>query len=248
LGRLQAALHDCHVAGVATNVDFLRWLVREPDFVAGKTATDFLDKHHWTPPQTSPEREVVETLAAAGALQSLGSWRLGSQRRSVRFSAPTASVQAEFDWRTSAWLVGNGQINATVRPLAAPSFELTANGRSESLRAWRTDRGIELAVGDPPVRHAFALDALEDVTHAGAHASGQGGSGSATAPMSGTVVKVDCEPGAQVKAHQVLAVIEAMKMEHAVAAPFDGRVQSVNVRPGDRVDAGDVLVEVEPAA
>jgi len=222
--------------------------VREPDFVAGKAATDFLDKHHWTPAKPRPEREVVETLVAAGALQSLGSWRLGSQGRTVRFSAPAASVQAQFDWRTSAWMVRDGQTGIEVRPLAAPDFELTADGRSESLRAWRTDGGIELAVGDPPVRRAFALDALEDVAHAGAHAGGQGGSGSATAPMSGTVVKVDCEPGAQVKAHQVLAVIEAMKMEHAIAAPFDGRVQSVNVRPGDRVDAGDVLVEVEPAA
>ena len=117
----------------------------------------------------------------------------------------------------------------------------------------RCARGAPIAASSSrsatrPFGERSLLDALEDVTHAGAHATGQGGSGSAIAPMSGTVVKVDCEPGAEVKAHQVLAVIEAMKMEHAIAAPFDGRVQSVNVRPGDRVDAGDVLVEVEPAA
>jgi biotin carboxyl carrier protein len=42
----------------------------------------------------------------------------------------------------------------------------------------------------------------------------------------------------------VLVVVEAMKMEHALAAPHDGRVDSVAVRVGDQVSVGQLLVSV----
>ena len=69
--------------------------------------------------------------------------------------------------------------------------------------------------------------------------------GSDAAPMSGKIVKVDVAPGAAVEAHQVLVVMEAMKMEHTIAAPYDGSVLTINVSAGDTVGAGDVLAEIE---
>jgi biotin carboxyl carrier protein len=59
------------------------------------------------------------------------------------------------------------------------------------------------------------------------------------------VVRVGVEPGQQVQAGAVVAVIEAMKMEHPVAAPHPGRVAEVRVRPGQAVDAGYVLAVIE---
>jgi 3-methylcrotonyl-CoA carboxylase alpha subunit len=53
------------------------------------------------------------------------------------------------------------------------------------------------------------------------------------------------KPGEHVVSRHVLAVMEAMKMEHAVAAPYEGRVVAVNVKLGDRVNAGAILVEIE---
>ena len=52
----------------------------------------------------------------------------------------------------------------------------------------------------------------------------RGGEGAATltAPMPGRVIAVRAAAGASVAAHQVVVVIEAMKMEHAVVAPRDG--------------------------
>jgi len=250
LGRLQAALRECHVAGISTNVGFLRWLVHEPDFAAGKTATDFLDSHAWPGADVDPSREQLWALAAAGALQTLGAWRPAPQGRTVRFVAPAAhAIEVSHDWRSGGWRCREAQREALVRAAGEPTeFDVHESAQHHRLRAWRTETGVELAAGEPAQRRAYVLDALEDVAHAGAHAAAGGGSGSATAPMSGTVVKIDCAPGAVVSAHQVLAVIEAMKMEHAITAPFDGRVRSVHVRTGDRVDAGAVLVEVEPAA
>jgi acetyl/propionyl-CoA carboxylase alpha subunit len=66
-----------------------------------------------------------------------------------------------------------------------------------------------------------------------------------TAPMPGTVIRVDARPGDEVRARHALVVLEAMKMEIPVHAPFDGTVTSVHVSQGDRVAGGTVLVELE---
>ncbi|MBT9556400.1 MAG: acetyl-CoA carboxylase biotin carboxyl carrier protein subunit [Myxococcales bacterium] len=62
--------------------------------------------------------------------------------------------------------------------------------------------------------------------------------------MPGTVLDVRVKSGDAVTKGQVLVVIEAMKMEHAVKAPTDGTVRTVHFRTGDRCGPGDVLVDL----
>ena len=68
---------------------------------------------------------------------------------------------------------------------------------------------------------------------------------SVTAPMPGTVIRVEVAPGDDVAARRPLVVLEAMKMEIPVHSPFDGTVTAVHVTPGDRVAGGALLVELE---
>ncbi len=69
--------------------------------------------------------------------------------------------------------------------------------------------------------------------------------GSALAPMPGSVVRVAVAVGDRVEAGQVLVVLEAMKMEHAVHAGASGTVAEVDVAEGDQVETGRVLAIVE---
>ncbi len=62
--------------------------------------------------------------------------------------------------------------------------------------------------------------------------------------MPGVVSGVRVREGEVVEAHQVLLVLEAMKMENAITAPVDGLVEHVLVKPGQAVNRGDVLVEL----
>ncbi len=77
--------------------------------------------------------------------------------------------------------------------------------------------------------------------------SGGGGNASGfaelEAPMPGTVIRA-LDEGAEVRTGEPVVVIEAMKMENAIAAPFDGRVASLHCSVGELVSRGAVLAEV----
>ncbi len=75
-------------------------------------------------------------------------------------------------------------------------------------------------------------------------ATGSTGAVTVTAPMPGTILKVEVAPGQAVKKGDTLCILEAMKMENAIPAPQDGTVASVNVTKGASVNAGDLLVSL----
>ena len=64
--------------------------------------------------------------------------------------------------------------------------------------------------------------------------------------MTGRVLQLVVTPGARVRRNDVLAVLEAMKMEYRLVAPRDGVVESVGCKEGDRVDLGRVVVVLSP--
>jgi acetyl/propionyl-CoA carboxylase alpha subunit len=71
------------------------------------------------------------------------------------------------------------------------------------------------------------------------------GASTVTAPMPGTVIRLEVGSGDTVRARQPLVVLEAMKMEIPVHSPFEGTVKAVHVAEGDRVAGGTLLVELE---
>ena len=108
------------------------------------------------------------------------------------------------------------------------------------------------ALPDPVWRGPFRLNLPSPAPQpppdidAEAHAHGAGVvSSTITAPMPGTVIKVNVRKGSTVKAGDPLVVLEAMKMETPLLAPFDGTVNAIHVGEGDRVAGGAVLVELD---
>jgi acetyl-CoA/propionyl-CoA carboxylase biotin carboxyl carrier protein len=72
----------------------------------------------------------------------------------------------------------------------------------------------------------------------------QAGGEAIIAPMQGTVVRLPVMEGEEVAAGQVIAVVEAMKMENPLRAPHAGRVTGVQVSAGDTVAQGATLCHV----
>ena len=67
------------------------------------------------------------------------------------------------------------------------------------------------------------------------------------ASMPGVLVAFQVEAGAMAAAGQTLALIEAMKMEHAVSSPLSGRVVYLCASPGDVLRTGQPLLVLAPA-
>ena len=66
-----------------------------------------------------------------------------------------------------------------------------------------------------------------------------------TAPVTGTVWKIQVAPGDLVEEGQTLVILESMKMEMPVEAPERGKVATVAVKEGQPIEEGDVLVSLE---
>ncbi len=75
---------------------------------------------------------------------------------------------------------------------------------------------------------------------ASANASGD----ALTAPMQGTIVKIDVAEGQEVAAGDLIVVLEAMKMEQPLKAHKSGKITALNAEVGTTVPAGTVLCEI----
>jgi pyruvate carboxylase subunit B len=64
------------------------------------------------------------------------------------------------------------------------------------------------------------------------------------APMPGMIIRYEVKEGDAVKAGDTLLILEAMKMENAIASPQDGTVKGINFKNGDNVQKGDVLLSI----
>ena len=109
------------------------------------------------------------------------------------------------------------------------------DGRRFSVRLWVPDLGTAAAPGRVAGRPKRAAAA----------AVAGSGSGQVTVPMQGTIVKVVVAVGDVVEVGQTICLLEAMKMENAVAAEKDGVIKEIKVSAGDSVGAGDVVAVIE---
>jgi acetyl/propionyl-CoA carboxylase alpha subunit len=136
------------------------------------------------------------------------------------------------------WLVGHpliraGEVTTAFLTEHPPLSALPLLRPAAPFRApWRLNLPAPAAASPPDAD-------LETHRHGAAH-----GESTVTAPMPGTVIRVEVAEGDPVEARQALVVLEAMKMEIPVHAPFEGTVTAVHVSPGDGVAGGALLVEI----
>jgi biotin carboxyl carrier protein len=122
--------------------------------------------------------------------------------------------------------------------------ERHADGQRDQTERWQVSRlANELAVRardrEHRVRRASPPDASAGPARDRAH-----GAALVEAPLPGRVVRIAVAVGDAVTERQPLVVVEAMKIETAIAAPRDGVVAAVLCEVGQAVAGGQVLVEL----
>lgn len=142
------------------------------------------------------------------------------------------------------------------RVVIAADGSASADGR-DATSVRRAGPGV-MRVGDALVRNAWAAAAGDarwvfldgevyelEVQPEGRRRRTGRHTGSLSAPMPASVIRVEVEAGDAVRRGDTLVILEAMKMELPVRAPGDGTVKAVNCRPGDLVQPGVPLIEME---
>ncbi len=245
LARLARGLDATLVAGSTTNLAFLARLARQPDFVAGQIDTGLIERHlqALTAPLPLPEgAAAVAALAAVGLLDAadphLGFTLWVPLVRSVVIE--TAGDRLDVGIATHA----PGRFTADGLEIAVESFAEgkligTVDGRPRRFRLAQAGREVTLFEG----AEAWVFRRPDPLASAAAAA---GGGDEIRAPMPGLVKHLAARARAEVARGDVLAVLEAMKMEHALTAPRDGIVAEVLVAAGAQVEDGALILTLEP--
>ena len=257
LARLDEALAQTHIVGLATNVQFLRRVAKTAAFAQAKLDTALIQREQAVLFHQEP---VGLPLAAAAAIaQTLLQERASEaadpfSRRDGFHTHGVVQRRFEFDFggaHAKAWLtyerggslhlaVGEGDAIA-----AGPLVFAAIPGGIELQFAGQRTRAAVYAQGE--VDHVFTplgatqITSIDLLAHSGESAA-EGGR--LTAPMPGKVVSFAVKAGDAVTKGQPLAVMEAMKMEHTIAAPADGVVQELLYSPGDQVTEGAELLKL----
>ena len=128
-------------------------------------------------------------------------------------------------------------------------YKVTLNGRTyevevEAGKAMLLDEYEAIAPAAPAAPAAAPVAAPAAAPAAAAAPAVTGAGEAVTAPMPGTILKVNVKVGEAVKAGTVLCVLEAMKMENEIMAPKAGTVTQVLATKGGSVDTGAPLVVI----
>ena len=261
--RLAAALAAARLHGVGTNRDLLVRVLRHPEFLAGAGDTGFLDRHDPADlgrPLAGPEAQAWHAVAATLALVAV---RRAADR--VWGSLPAGWRNNPSQPQRTGW-AGGGRTWQVEYAVGRDGLRVCVDGADLGpvvVHAQRPDL-VDLTVAGVRRRYAVALH--EGPAEAGWTAwvdsplgassftevprfpppAAAAGTGSLTAPLPGSVVRVAVTAGQEVPAGAVLLVLEAMKMEHAVTSPYAGRVAALHVHEGAQVAAGDPVATLLP--
>ena len=133
--------------------------------------------------------------------------------------------------------------NVAVNSFSGDSAEVTVNGVTYQVKIGREESAVvPIVQGAAPVVDAAPAQAAVSASTVPAVPSGTGKP--ICSPLPGVIVGVKVKVGDSVKEGQVVAVLEAMKMENEIQSECSGTVMSINVSQGDSILEGAPIVTI----
>jgi 3-methylcrotonyl-CoA carboxylase alpha subunit len=262
LARLRQALAEVEIAGVKTNVAFLRRVTASGAFSRAELDTGLIERNRH---EIFPRRDEIGTdVLAAAAFAELAYEERTARERAQASGDPHSPWYRVDGWRLNEdshhdFLFVDGESEHPVRVhFRGSGLRLAVRGKEHAFAGKPLEGGalsIRLdermyrarALRDGDDWHIFAAGDYHRLTlrHGLPGQDEEGRSGSLAAPMPGRIVQVMSRPGEAVKKGQPLLILEAMKMEHTITAPADGVVKEIHFTAGEQVLEGAELVTLE---
>jgi len=237
LALLDVALGKTHIVGLQTNVQFLRHVVASESFAKANLDTALIEREravlfnqHPVTNNEAIDAAVAHIVQAEKALE--GDDPLSKTDAWRAYGESTRRFDFEIEGNLEAKSYKTSQLLA----LASQST-LGLQGIYSLKHDAFDDMHVFMDKGAAVIKH---INRLSLVAAQDAHAGG-----GLNAPMPGKVVSFDVKAGDKVTKGQRVAVMEAMKMEHAITAPADGTVGELLYGAGEQVAEGAALLTLK---
>ena len=249
------ALDRFEIRGIQSNIPFLAALVQHPRFLAGETTTGFIEEEF---PEgfagNALSQDIIRRIVALVAVVH-EHWHLREDAHAVIPQTQSANrvIQIDEDQYAVSVVTDQDAWQATVEgktvsiefshsPFSsvidfhADGIEVTAQLRRTGARyeVFHSGVSVDALVLEPysaALYHLMPRKVAPDLSHL------------TLSPMPGLLVSIAVTEGAEVKAGDELAVIEAMKMENVIRAQRDGIVLCVHAEPGAALEVDQQIVE-----
>jgi propionyl-CoA carboxylase alpha chain len=226
-------------------------VLRTPEFLAGDTTTDFIDRVN---PARSHQPQLPDLCEAAVAASLLAQCKR-HQNANVLKSIPSGWRNTVMPPESVSYSHADVELKVNYRAQRDGSF-LVSTGDTESrvvIQAW-SENQISLTIDGRRISSSVIADGNRWLVHGPAGqveftelprfplAAREGVSGGLTAPMPGNVLACYVKQGDLVEQGQLLLILEAMKMEHRITAPDAGVISEIRIQQGDQVSNGELLI------
>lgn len=246
--KMSAALSNLNCLGLTTNQDFLKAILANADFQAGKYDTHFLLKQFSYEKVQSQEAVEMAAIAASAfdkaereskrtILQNVPSgWRNNFyQPQQETFLNGEEEIVVKYN--STQYSIGENQFTVQVAEISGDEILLELNGIQERFTVVKSGNDYFIqhtqnGTVNLTRKERFPLKEAEKVK------------GGYISPMPGKVIKVLVEPRQEVKSGEGLLVLLSMKMENTICADEDGTVEEIFVAAEDDVEAGKLLLKM----
>lgn len=254
IGKMKMALQSTLLMGGINNIWYLKNIMKNSDFKAGRINTDFCEVFKAPiPAPTTIESVVAATLIwqfqtkplTTDVWGEIGFFRFSNQVRYLINGKPieinyqreeehfSFSLKEETPKAVSNVLIEENKIEFSLDNKKL-QFNWVITPDNELL----LERGVENWKVMP--HHQLPKNSVNKNPLISNH-NGAG----VTAPIPGKIIEINIHEGEQIKAGDTLMVLEAMKMENHIQMPQDGIVKKIFIEQGNQVKANEILVEIE---
>ncbi|HEX3666090.1 MAG TPA: acetyl/propionyl/methylcrotonyl-CoA carboxylase subunit alpha [Rhizomicrobium sp.] len=256
---MSAALDKFRIEGINHNIPFLAAIMHSRRFREGRLSTGFIaeefpDGFHGRALDNGRAHRFVAAAVAARIMRAERASSIsgtlngpldGNDTFTVRLAEREYSVRDArlHDDRLQLLIDGNAFTARIAWDIGEPAMHIVEADVSHTIQFFRDRGGYRLAQGGTAVLATVRRPAAAALAALMPKKAAADTSKFLLCPMPGLVVSVNVSEGQEVKTGEMLAVIEAMKMENVLNAEREGTIKKINARKGDSLAVDDVILE-----